>query len=511
MCVLFRLEKTLMKRKSRNSRHAVRAVVRFHGRLMEDRVLHPREGEVVLGDRGQISLPTPRGRSHFARLEWDVAHQAVVVDPRGRRHPVDVGQPGVAVAVGPIRAEFTRVAQYRLPRSGMLGEGDLILAIGILAMSVFAMQLELVMRLVGDSAPTTTLQPTAELIARLLAEDYAGADAATIHRDTGAQNNRRAPSYYLPVGADGPKDRLGGAEEVALRPVRVPNQDNPASHSAHQPLPPDGETLAQEESPKPRVPDVLEPQDLQGEEAMADAESTRPVPMEEEEGWGFSDWMDVSEDRIDDSFAETIDRAQEKLRLDPEDAWALQQIGYYQYLAEDTERCLATYQKFVDIYPDEPAGYNNLALVYKRKGDFATEETLYLRALALKSSDTHAINNLAVNLAHQERFDEALELMEQLKELTPIDPYANLHRAKIYAAMGNDDEALSYLKLALQGMNRLDTLHHIEFRQDIRVDPAFDSLRAGKRFERLLVRYYGADARSLVRRSGSDIGAEVAQ
>jgi Flp pilus assembly protein TadD len=214
--------------------------------------------------------------------------------------------------------------------------------------------------------------------------------------------------------------------------------------------------------------------------------------------------MDVSEDRIDDSFAETIDRAQEKLRLDPEDAWALQQIGYYQYLAEDTERCLATYQKFVDLYPDEPAGYNNLALVYKRKGEFETEETLYLRALALKSNDTHAINNRAVNLAHQERFDEALELMAQLEALTPIDPYANLHRAKIYAAMGNDDEALAYLKSALQGMNRLDTLHHIEFRQDIRLDPAFDSLRSGKRFARLLMRYYGADALSLVRRSNSD-------
>jgi len=383
----------------------------------------------------------------------------------------------------------------------MLGEGDFILAIGILAMSVFAMQLELVMRLVGDSAPTTTLQPTAELIARLLAEDYAGADSAVIHRDTGAQHNRPAPSYYLPVGADGPKDRLDGAAEVALRPVRVPNQDAPASQGTHQPLPPDGEVLAQKESPKPVIPDVVEPQDLRGDEALADEEATRLAPAEEDSGWGFSDWMDVSEDRIDASFADTIDRAQEKLRLDPEDGWALQQIGYYQYLAEDTERCAATYQKFVDLYPDEPAGYNNLALVYKRKGDFATEETLYLRALSLKPDDTHAINNLAVNLAHQGRFDEALELMAQLDVLTPVDPYANLHRAKIHAAMGEDDEALEYLKLALQGMNRLDTLHHIEFRQDIRIDPAFDSLREGKRFERLLVRYYGSDALSLVRRS----------
>ena len=43
-------------------------------------------------------------------------------------------------------------------------------------------------------------------------------------------------------------------------------------------------------------------------------------------------------------------------------------------------------------------------------------------------------------------------------------------------------------------MRNLDTLHNIEFRQDIRVDPAFEQMRQQERFTKLLMRYYGDKA-----------------
>ena len=143
--------------------------------------------------------------------------------------------------------------------------------------------------------------------------------------------------------------------------------------------------------------------------------------------------------------------------------------------------------------PDESAGYNNIALAYKRLGEFRTEEAYYRLALSLDSQDTHALNNLAVNLAHQGRFEEALAIMERLEELEGIEPYGDLHRSKIHAAMDDRDAAYSYLERALEGMARLDTLHHIEFRQDIRIDPAFRELRSERRFARLLRRFYGEE------------------
>ena len=53
--------------------------------------------------------------------------------------------------------------------------------------------------------------------------------------------------------------------------------------------------------------------------------------------------------------------------------------------------------------------------------------------------------------------------------------------------------ALHYLDSALQGMKALDTLHHIEFRQDIRLDPSFEVLRQTRAFRAILHEYYGED------------------
>ena len=144
----------------------------------------------------------------------------------------------------------------------------------------------------------------------------------------------------------------------------------------------------------------------------------------------------------------------------------------------------------MELYPDDPAGYNNIGLVFKRTEDYSREEAYYRIALAMDPQDVYVLNNLAVNLAHQDRFDEALRIMSDLYVLSPDDPYANVHRSKIQAAMGNPLEALEYLDDALAGMAALDTLHHIEFRQDIRVDPAFSEIRNTDSFENLLVRYY---------------------
>jgi hypothetical protein len=59
--------------------------------------------------------------------------------------------------------------------------------------------------------------------------------------------------------------------------------------------------------------------------------------------------------------------------------------------------------------------------------------------------------------------------------------------------MGEQELALKYLDAALQGMQELDTLHHIEFRQDIRLDPSFEMLRQTRPFRAMLDSYYGED------------------
>jgi tetratricopeptide (TPR) repeat protein len=230
-------------------------------------------------------------------------------------------------------------------------------------------------------------------------------------------------------------------------------------------------------------------------DSTGDADEFETPPAEENEGWGIPDWYDASDQALEDlEIRVMLEHSKRRLVIDPNDHDALAILSYYQYLAMDYGAAEGTYDRQIHLQPDDSSAYNNKALIYKRRGQYKVEEALYRQALALAPNDPTALNNLAVCLSHQGRHEEAMEVMRQLEALDPNDAYADLHRSKIYAEMGEQDQALEYLDRALKGMKELDTLHHIEFRQDIRVDPSFGRLRENYRFKAILVRYYDKDS-----------------
>ncbi len=483
--------------------------MRFYGAPVEDRVLPYSRGPQLLGADGVILLPPPHDAGCAALVHWRGRAAASIEDHLGEHHPLEPGGE-VVLSQGDLQIRFELVPQYRLPRPPLLGEGDIGLAVSVLAMMVLALQLQLLVELIAALRDDGGggIEPSPELIVRLLEEDYEGADEGYVSEPAPREAHEKSvQSFYMPAGNRGPLDRIGGAAETAPEPVRTENTER-AAEPSFQPLAPDrpqqaiAVTGGPEQAP---VPGVVDPQNLQAPDRAEDADrEDAPVAAERERGWGFYAWYDADDARRDaEEIRREILQARQRLALDPDDPWALQQLGYYQYLAQQYESCRRTYERFIELNPDDAAGYNNLALIYKRLGDYAKEEGYYRLALAMAPEDDHALNNLAVNLAHQGRFPEALRIMERLESLIPGDPYADLHRAKIYAAMGDDGRALDYLERALEGMARLDTLHHIEFRQDIRVDPAFGAIRGTEPFDELMTRYYGDDAEPLIVGSGS--------
>ncbi len=336
---------------------------------------------------------------------------------------------------------------------------------------------------------------TAEYIARLLNEDHDGEDVGYLQHKKGPDDAKKAERVYLPAGNEGPVETMGGAADTSREPIRTPNEDD-------LPLPPQ-----KKEEKKPlHAEDVGTPLEVEPEEQEAvdgvvevdvpveDSEPALDAPAEEEEGWGIQDWYDEQDEAMDDLEIDLMIRAaRHRLRIDPDDPSALSILSYYQYLAADYDSAIDTYDRYIERYPEDAAGYNNKALIYKRREDYDREEALYRVALAIEPNDVTALNNLGVNLAHQGRFDEALSVMRQLEMLDPDDAYADLHRSKIYAEMGDEEQAFRFLEKALEGMRKLDTLHHIEFRQDIRIDPSFEKLRQTARFRAILLRYYGDD------------------
>ncbi len=492
-----------------SQRQGLRVTVRLYDTVVAQRVhWQPRFGAgtpFLVGPE----VPTPSGK-HLALCRWSSggAVEIQAHEPTAETGRIETGERW-GWSSGGVSVDLDLVPRKPAQRTSKEAWGDVALLVLMLTLMAGVGQVNYLLRQLTGVMPTheTAYEPTPELIARLLQRDYQGEEGGRLLRADRPDAQRTAPSFYLPAGHEGSWQTAGGGSNVGDEVIRGQDQD-------------DEVPLAEALRPKPRkeARDVVETEvrDLV-EDPDAMPVGARPVvkvevkleeevevplakPIERFIGWGFRDWFDVADGRKEQNqrIARILERTRVRLKINPNDPHAIQTAAYYAYLSENHELVEALNDRFIDLYPEDPSGYNNLALTYKRTGEYEREEALYRKALVIDPMDTHVMNNLAVNLAHQGRYDEALRLMAALEEMTPGDPYADLHRAKIFAAMGKKGQSFKHLRKALAHVEDLDTLHHIEFRQDIRLDPAFDTLRAKPRFRRILEREYGAEAEPLI-------------
>lgn len=502
--------------------YALFASASLYDRVVEERAL-PRGRDVQLGNSDIIGVPVPEGFPYIARVSWVSGQKVAVIDGRGRQYLLEPDG-DVEIEAGPVTLKLTLAKQYAMRRVGTLPLGVVAVWFAIVLMFtnsvtssgvLYEKQCEwwplmipatLILKRCGaeqggeNGREVMGIDVTAEYLARLLNEDYAGEDRGDLvdlkdmdRPDAEKKNNQ----HYMPAGNKGPVDKMGGADDTAPTPIRTPDiEEIPIPKTKMERLAP----LFAEEvgTPIEQLPEPLDPEDGIADAGLVedgeDVDDPLDAPAEEEEGWGIPDWYDEEDAAIEELEIDVMLKiARRRLRIDPDDAQALNILSYYQYLAEDFKAAEKTYDKYIELFPEEASGYNNKALIYKRLGQYEKEENLYRVALALEPADVTAMNNLAVNLSHQGRQEEALAIMSQLEILDKGDPYADLHRSKVYAEVGEDEQALHYLRKALEGMKVLDTLHHIEFRQDIRVDPSFAKLRETYEFRAILDEFYGED------------------
>jgi Flp pilus assembly protein TadD len=398
---------------------------------------------------------------------------------------------------GPVGVALEVVPRFRLPRFAGI-DADLSLPTIMLAVTLLGTQITLLLVVLGvivgqEGGPGMTVTP--EYIARLLRGDYDGAEEGVLaHSAPRPADGDPIQSFYLQPGTPGPLTRLGGGANVGPRRQMGDPTATPSAMGAKGGGGPD---------PKP----VFEPSaDPAPGDAGEEGQEVEPqITVEVNEGWGFTDWYNTQDARQDArEIEEKLQEAHEVLRLDPDDPFGLSTRAYYEYLAMDFGAARRTYERYTSLYPERGAGWNNLALTYKRTGDYQKEEALYRIALDREPDDPTALINYAVCLAHQGRTDEALAIMRRVEVLNPGDPYAELHRAKIYAIRGDEARAYTHLQRSLASMKELDTLHDIEFRQDIRIDPAFVTMREETRFRDLLTTYYGDRPEGWWQRLGFD-------
>ncbi len=498
--------------------YALYASASLYDRVVEECAL-PQNKDVQLGNSPVIGMPVPEGYPYLAKVTWTSARTVAVVDGRGREYELDPDN-DVEIEAGPVTLRLSMAKQYPMRRVGTVSMGVSAVWLAIVLMSTITASagdlvyerhcswwpLAIPSTMVGlcgtggrdgNDRNVMGIDVTAEYLARLLNEDYAGDERGVLVNEIERPDaEKRTEQFYMPAGSKGPVDTMGGAEEKGPEPIRTPEvEDTPVPKKKMREIAP---LFAAEDvgTPIEELPEPLDPEDGIADAGTEGEDTDEPLdaPVEDVEGWGIPDWYDEEDAALEELEIDVMLKiSKRRLRIDPDDAQALNILSYYQYLAEDFDAAEKTYDKYIELFPDEASGYNNKALIYKRLGQYGKEENLYRVALALEPDDVTAMNNLAVNLSHQGRQDEALAIMDQLEILDKGDPYADLHRSKVHAEVGADEKALLYLRKALEGMQVLDTLHHIEFRQDIRVDPSFAKLRESYEFQAILNEFYGED------------------
>lgn len=484
------------------ARRKVVAELRVHDEPVAQVEAAPGE-RLVVGPGGDLDVPAPEGAPYLLEVTWNGPHELVVADGQARLHRLGPDD-ALRLRVGAVQVDLGLVERFALRRTHPFSAaGSLPWALTVVMLALLTAQADLVVAHLcpwfGIACPVTreadNRAVNAEYIARLLRKDFAGDAEGVVEMKAPEHPRELGVQEYVPAGQfEGDRTSLEGGADPSGEVERTGRQEDELARREREAAPPPQATSEAEEEvvalPPPTPPE--EPVEGAPEGPDEGGLEEAPAASEAKEGWGLQDWLEASPQEREIRMG--LETARRKLAIDPENVGALSVLAYYQYLGEDLDGALATYDRLLALRPEDAAAWNNKALVLKRRGEYAKEELLYRTALALEPDDTTAMNNLAVNLAHQGRFEEALAIMRELEVLLPGDAYSDLHRAKIHAQMGELDKALAYLDKALANLDDLDLMHHTEFRQDIRLDPSFQPLRADPRFRAILQEHYGDEA-----------------
>ena len=106
-------------------------------------------------------------------------------------------------------------------------------------------------------------------------------------------------------------------------------------------------------------------------------------------------------------------------RLTPRERY-LAEAAYYLDVRQDEARAMAAYERMLDLDPNDDWALNNLGIIYGNLGDQERALELYGRSVAVDSGSI-VLGNIMWTLIRMGRFDEAMEAVEAGYRLFPKD------------------------------------------------------------------------------------------
>lgn len=188
-------------------------------------------------------------------------------------------------------------------------------------------------------------------------------------------------------------------------------------------------------------------------------------------------------DAIDESLAEEIREALERVELSPADASAWMTLGMVYEANRMFDLALPCYEHVVEMQPDDPRSWYRLALTRGRSGDLEGGVQALERVHALDPSYGPAYWKRGFSLLDAGRLPEAETAFRRALEVDRRDPAAWAGMARVHLKNGDPREAVRLLETVLASQPQRRYFHHlvgIAYREAGEPDEAEKHLQLGR-------------------------------
>ncbi len=176
-------------------------------------------------------------------------------------------------------------------------------------------------------------------------------------------------------------------------------------------------------------------------------------------------------------FDESIAEARRAQELDPLSLIINENLGEFLYYSGQYDKAIDQYKATIEMDPSFFLAHVGAGVAYEIKGMYPEALTEYKRAQEL-DDDPNYRSNLGHLYAVWGKRDEALKVLDQMKEMATKRNVPHYSFAYVYIGLGDKDKAMEHLQLDYQERNP-------GFKY-IAIDPVFKSLHSDQRFTDLL-------------------------
>jgi len=186
----------------------------------------------------------------------------------------------------------------------------------------------------------------------------------------------------------------------------------------------------------------------------------------------FADYLKAM-GRFDEALAQ-IEKAQE---LDPLSLAISTGVGHVLYLSRQYDKAIEQYRKTVELDPTFMATHVWFGRPYLEKGMYSEAISELETAVKLSGESTLALAMLGNGLASAGRTDEALQIIEKLKERASSQYVPSYWMAVIYNGLKDRQEVIAWMRKAFEERSSWLVWSNVEPRFAwLKEDPAFAAL-----------------------------------